>query len=138
MDDPVLSRIVRIIIEAADTDSIILFGSRVTGRAQNDSDYGICVLKSGNEGRIKKAKLLYRSLYGVGVPVNILVETPASYNANRTNLHLIYREIARTGKVMNEKPGNCKIVAERHLHYKILYQLIKRNILKFSIHDDRI
>jgi uncharacterized protein len=49
--------------------------------------------------------LLYQHLWDVGAPVDILVETPDSYNKNKTNPHLIYREIDRTGKILYEKPG---------------------------------
>jgi len=49
--------------------------------------------------------MLYRSLYGVGVPVDILVETPDSFNTHKNNPHLIYREIAQFGKILYEKPG---------------------------------
>lgn len=107
MDDSALSRIVRIIVEAVDPDSIILFGSRTTGNEEKESDYDICVLKSGIETRRKTARLLYRSLYGVGVPVDILVETPDSFNIFKTNPYLIYRDIAKYGKVLYEKQTNC-------------------------------
>lgn len=107
MDDTSLSKIIRIIIEAVDPDSIILFGSRAKRSNSSESDYDICVLKAGIKERRKTAKLLYKSLYGVGVPVDILVETPDIFNANNNNPHLIYREIAQFGKVLYEKPSNC-------------------------------
>jgi predicted nucleotidyltransferase len=107
MDDTSLAKVVRIIIEAIDPDSIILFGSRAKDSHNNESDYDICVLKTGLKERRKTAKMLYRSLYGVGVPVDILVETPDSFNTHKNNPHLIYREIAQFGKVLYEKPTNC-------------------------------
>lgn len=106
MDDSALSRIVRIIIETVDPDSIILFGSRATRNEVSKSDYDICVLKSGIRESRKTAKLLYHALYGVGVPVDLLVETPDSINLYKTNPHLVYRDIAQYGKVIYEKPGN--------------------------------
>jgi len=107
MNDSVLSRIIRIIVETADPDSIILFGSKVTGTAQDDSDYDLCILKRGVSEKRKLSMQLYQQLWEVEAPVDILVETPDSFNMHKTNPHLIYREIARTGKVLYEKPGNC-------------------------------
>lgn len=107
MDESAISQIIKIIIEAIDPDSIILFGSRAKGNAHDDSDYDICVLKSGIQERRKIAKLLYRLLYVVDVPVELLVETPELFNSYKTNPHLIYRDIAEYGKILYEKPGNC-------------------------------
>lgn len=45
-----LSRIIRIIVEIVDPDSIILFGSRATGNEEKESEYDICVLKPEIEG----------------------------------------------------------------------------------------
>jgi uncharacterized protein len=107
MNDFVLSRIIRIIVDTADPDTIILFGSRATEHARNDSDYDLCIIKSGVLERRKLSMQLYQHLWDVGAPVDILVETPDSYNKNKTNPHLIYREIDRTGKILYEKPGTC-------------------------------
>lgn len=107
MYDSVLSRIIRIIVDAVDPDSIILFGSRATEKSHDDSDYDICVIKSDILDRRKISMELYQLLWEVDAPVDILVETPDSFNKNKTNPHLIYKEIARTGKVLYEKPGYC-------------------------------
>ena len=107
MDESAISQIIKIIIDVIDPDSIILFGSRARGNAHDDSDYDICVLKSGIQERRKIAKLLYRALYVVDVPVELLVETPELFNSYKTNPHLIYRDIAKFGKILYEKPGNC-------------------------------
>jgi predicted nucleotidyltransferase len=107
MEDSSLSRIIGIIIQTIDPDSIILFGSRATGNFHAESDYDICILKTGIKERRKTAKLLYRALYGVGSSVDILVETPALFETNKMNPHLIYRDIARFGKIVYEKSTNC-------------------------------
>jgi uncharacterized protein len=106
MTDSVLSRITRIIVESVDPDSIILFGSRTTETAQEGSDYDLCVLKSGVRERRKLSMQLYKLLWEVDAPIDILVETPDSFHKKKTNPYFIYREIALTGKVLYEKPGN--------------------------------
>ena len=102
MSNP-LERAIEIIVKVADPDQIILFGSRARGDAKQDSDYDICVIKSGISQRRKLTQQIYQSLFGVGVPVEIIVETPDRFNALKDNPFLIYREIARYGRVIYEK-----------------------------------
>ena len=104
--DTALSRIIDVIVRTLDPDTIILFGSRARGDAREDSDFDICVLKKGisGPGRRTIARTLYRALYGVGAPVELIVDTPAMLRKHKDNPHLIYREIARDGKIIYEKP----------------------------------
>jgi len=102
--DTALSRIIDVIVRTLDPDTIILFGSRARGDAREDSDFDICVLKKGISGKRTIARTLYRALYGVGAPVELIVDTPDTLRKNKNNPHLIYREIAREGKIIYEKP----------------------------------
>jgi predicted nucleotidyltransferase len=102
--DTILSRIIDIIVQTFDPDTIILFGSRARGDAREDSDFDICVLKKGISGRRTIARTLYRSLYGVGAPVELIVDTPDTLRKYKDNKHLIYCEISRHGKIIYEKP----------------------------------
>jgi len=43
-------------------------------------------------------------LYGVGAPVELIVDTPEMLRKNKDNKHLIYSEISRYGKIIYEKP----------------------------------
>jgi predicted nucleotidyltransferase len=104
MKDTALSRIIDVIVRTLDPDTIILFGSRARGNAREDSDFDICVLKDGITERRPVARKLYRALYGVGAPVELIVETPDTFSKFEDNPHLIYREISRYGKVIYEKP----------------------------------
>ena len=104
MTNSVLSRIIDVIVSTLDPDTIILFGSRARGDAREDSDFDICVLKTGISERRPVARRLYRALYGVGAPVELIVDTPDTFNKFKDNPHLIYRDIARYGKVVYEKP----------------------------------
>jgi uncharacterized protein len=99
--------IVDIIVRVSDPDKIILFGSQATGNARPDSDYDICVLKSGITHRRKCAMTLYESMVGVGVPVDIIVETPESYKKLTSSPYLVYSRIEREGKVIYERKTTC-------------------------------
>ncbi len=102
MSNP-LERAIEIIVKVADPDKVILFGSRARGDAKQDSDYDICVIKSGISQRRKLTQQIYRSLFGVGVPIEVIVETPERFDTLKDNPFLIYREIARYGRVIYEK-----------------------------------
>ena len=80
MSNP-LERAIEIIVKVADPDQIILFGSRARGNAKQESDYDICVIKKGIAGRRKLTQQIYRSLFGVGVPIEIIVETPERFES---------------------------------------------------------
>jgi predicted nucleotidyltransferase len=102
-----IRKIVEIIRCSADPERIILFGSRAKGTQKQESDYDICVIKSGVKHRRKLAMKLYRDLYGVGVPVDVIVETPETFEELRDNPFLIYHDIARQGRIIYEKPATC-------------------------------
>ena len=102
--DKSLDKAIRIIIETAQPDRIILFGSRASGDNRDSSDYDLCILKTGVRKKRKLAQRLYRALYGVGIAIDIIVETPKRFETDRANPYLIFSDIARNGKVIYEKP----------------------------------
>ena len=103
MDTP-LDRALEIIVKSVEPEKIILFGSRATGESKPDSDYDLFVIKKEAEHRRKLAQQIYRSLYGIGIAVDIIVETPDRFEALKNNPFLIYKEIEKRGKVLYEKP----------------------------------
>jgi predicted nucleotidyltransferase len=102
MNSP-LEKAIDIIIKSVNPDKIILFGSRARGDFKKESDYDICIIKKDVEHRRKLAQQIYRLLYGVGVPLDIIVETPERFEELRDNPFMIYKEIAKYGRVVYEK-----------------------------------
>jgi predicted nucleotidyltransferase len=100
--DP-LEKAIEIIIRSVDPEKIILFGSRARGDHKKESDYDICVIKKGVFHRRKVAQQIYRFLYGMGAPVDIIVETPEKFEELKDNPFMIYKEISKSGKVVYEK-----------------------------------
>jgi predicted nucleotidyltransferase len=98
-----LKEIVKRIVEEVDPDKIILFGSRAKDEKKGWSDYDICVLKSDTVKRNNLEKRIYLKLIGVGVPLDIIVETVERFKELKENKFLIYREIAKYGKTIYEK-----------------------------------
>ncbi|WP_233504446.1 nucleotidyltransferase domain-containing protein [Methanoregula formicica] len=102
-----IQKIVEIVTRTADPDRIILFGSRARRNNKKQSDYDICVIKRGITLRRDLAMQIYRNLYGVGVAVDVIVETPDAFDELKDNPFLIYHDIAHQGKVIYEKPVAC-------------------------------
>jgi predicted nucleotidyltransferase len=102
--DSALQKAVDIIVKVADPDKIILFGSRSREDYKKDSDYDLCVLKRDVEHRRKLAQKLYRSLCGIRIPVDVIVETPEDFENFKDDPFLIYKQISKDGMVIYEKP----------------------------------
>lgn len=75
MEASVLNPIIERIVEVADPERIILFGSAARGEMGPHSDIDLMVVKSGVHRR-KLAQRIYRNLIGIGQPVDVIVVTP--------------------------------------------------------------
>jgi predicted nucleotidyltransferase len=82
IDHPHLEEIVRRIVEVAKPDRIILFGSAARGQGGPESDLDFLVVKAGVHRR-RLARQIYRSLFGIPVPVDVIVVTPEDVEAFR-------------------------------------------------------
>jgi len=78
MKNPI-EEITKRIVKEVQPDKILLFSSQAKKNPHSESDYDICVLK-------KRALThrIYRSLIGVGAPVDIIVETPSRFEELKT------------------------------------------------------
>jgi len=101
--DEKLSEIIKRIVDEIDPEKIILFGSRAVGGSQKYSDYDICVLKKEIKDKRETIRRIYRKLLGVGVAVDVIVETTDRFEELKDKWFLIYSEIAKRGKVVYEK-----------------------------------
>lgn len=101
--DP-LSEIIDRIKKVIDPEKIVLFGSRANSDGYSEeSDYDIFIILDGVYNKRKVRHKLYRILSGVGVSVDLLVETNSDFAKFKDNKYLIYHHIAREGRVVYEK-----------------------------------
>jgi len=71
-----LEEILRRIVQIADPQQIILFGSAARGTMGPDSDLDLLVVTRGPAHRRRLASEIYRQIGNVAYPVDVVVATP--------------------------------------------------------------
>lgn len=98
LDQAVLDEIVRRVVEAAQPDRIILFGSAARDEMSPESDVDLLVIKSGVEHRGQLEERIYMNLFGVGVPVDVVVVTPEDVARIGDRVGSVIRPALREGR----------------------------------------
>ena len=78
-----LREVVRRVVQAADPDEIILFGSTVRGQLRRDSDFDLLVVKSGVDDREQLKRQIQINFFGLPIPIDVIVVTPEDLKAAR-------------------------------------------------------
>lgn len=103
VEQETIQKIISIIVKEISPEQIILFGSRAKGMAHIDSDYDICVLKTGiNNIREVKHKLYY-DLYEAKEAIDLVVNTPEKFEILKEDKYLIYKSIFQDGVILYER-----------------------------------
>ena len=97
----VLDEVIRRVVEAAQPERIILFGSAARGDAGTDSDLDLLVVKAGVHRRELAARIR-RNLYGVMAAVDIVVVTPEDIERYKDSHALVIKHALREGRVVYE------------------------------------
>lgn len=108
VDDALLQRMTAALVEAADPEQVILFGSHARGEAGPDSDIDLIVVEAEPFGpdrdvRLEEARLR-RALPGFDVSVDILVFSRDDVDYWRDSLNHVLARALREGKVLYERP----------------------------------
>jgi len=99
MNSELLNEIVRRIVDVAQPEKIILFGSAARGATGPNSDLDLLVIKSC-EHRRKLAMKIYESVGGIGCPVDVVVVTPEDVERYGRSPALVIEPALREGKVL--------------------------------------
>ena len=103
VDDELIAEVVRRIVEIADPDKIILFGSRARGAANSRSDLDILVIKDSDVPRWDRGGGIYYALRDIMVPMDIIVYTPEEiYDWSQVKRAFVTTAV-REGKVVYER-----------------------------------
>jgi len=99
VDAEALGQIVQRIVQAAEPEQIIMFGSAARGRMGRNSDVDLLVVKSG-ANRLQLAQRIYGNLHGVAEAVDVIVVTPEDIERYRDNPALLIAPALEHGKVI--------------------------------------
>jgi predicted nucleotidyltransferase len=96
----ILRDIIRRVVEAAQPDKIVLFGSAARGEMGPDSDVELLVIKGGKFDRWRISTAIYRHLSGADAPVDVVVVTPEEVERYRNTHCLVICPALKEGKVV--------------------------------------
>jgi predicted nucleotidyltransferase len=99
-DERVLAEIVRHIVEAAQPDKIILFGSAARGEMGPDSDIDLLVIKSGKFDHWRLLTKIYRHLRGDLAAVDVVLASLEDIRLYGDSPYLVFYPALREGKVV--------------------------------------
>jgi predicted nucleotidyltransferase len=94
----ILDDIIRRIVEVAQPERIIMFGSAVRGELGPHSDVDLLVVKSNVEHRGRLTGDIYMNLIGAGQAVDVIVVTPEEIDRYRDSIGLVFRPALREGR----------------------------------------
>ncbi|WP_103019508.1 nucleotidyltransferase domain-containing protein [Salinibacter altiplanensis] len=103
MESPVLNIIIERVVEVADPERIILFGSAARDEMGPHSDVDLLVVKAGIHCR-KLAQRIYRNLIGVGQSVDIVVVTPEDVERYANSHSLVISSALEEGTEVYSAP----------------------------------
>ena len=96
----VLDEIIRRIVEVAQPEKIIMFGSAARGEMGPNSDVDVLVVKSDVEHRGRLTGDIYMNLIGVGQAIDVVVVTPKDIERYRDSIGLIIKPALQEGEVI--------------------------------------
>ena len=94
-----LKQIIERIVEVAQPEKIILFGSAVREEMGPNSDVDLLVIKAGAH-RLDLAGKIHHNLHGVGEAVDVVVVTPEDVERYRASPALVIAPAFKEGKVV--------------------------------------
>ena len=103
IDNKTISNIVFRIATNTQPDKIFLFGSYATGKANEDSDIDLLVIKDTLEPRHKRSIEMQRLLKGSKLPVDILVYTNDEFEREKTINYSFVNSAIQEAKLLYER-----------------------------------
>jgi len=98
-----INEVVNKIIENYNPEKIILFGTYAKGTQSEHSDLDLLIIKDSNLPRYKRARQVWKYLWGSMVPMDIIVYTNKEFNEDKDVRFTFINNVHRTGKVLYEK-----------------------------------
>src|SRR5438309_9112863 len=96
----VLADVIRRVVEAAQPDKIVLFGSAARGEMGPNSDLDLLVIKGGKFNHWRLLTEIYRHLRGSDAAVDVVLVTPEDVERYRDTHCLVICPALKEGKVV--------------------------------------
>ena len=105
VEDKELSKVVHVIVDRVLPEKILLFGSRAGNQANEKSDYDIFILVKNckNTRKIEMDLYYWLAKAGIGIPVDLLVDSQEKFQRLKGNRYLIYHQVEKYGKTLYDK-----------------------------------
>lgn len=84
-------------------EKIMLFGSYATGRATDDSDVDLLIIKDTGVPRHQRGREVRRFLYGLKIPMDIVVATPQELEQDRLQPYSFLATALHSAKTLYER-----------------------------------
>lgn len=98
-----LEEVVRRLVDLFTPERIYLFGSQERGEASEDSDYDVMVVvPESDQPPYKRAQKAYSVLWGVGIPVEVIVFTRDQFDRQSSIVASLAATVQREGRVLYE------------------------------------
>ena len=98
-----ISEIVKKIVSGYNPEKIILFGSYAIGKASDNSDIDIFIVKDSKLPRPERTIQLRRMLFGSQVPMDLIVYTPNEVESEKDEKYSFVYEVLNSGKTLYER-----------------------------------
>ena len=103
VEQRVLDDVIERIVDVAEPEKIILFGSAARGGMGPNSDIDLLIIKHGGDALDLMGRI-YRRLHGVGAAVDAIVVSPEDVERYKDSHALVIKPALQEGKVVYESP----------------------------------
>ncbi|MES2794805.1 MAG: nucleotidyltransferase domain-containing protein [Bacteroidota bacterium] len=103
IDKKKISEIISKLVSGYNPDKIILFGSYARGKANENSDLDLFVIKDSDLTRPERTMQARKLLFGSMVPIDLIVYTPKEVNDSKNNKYSFVNEVLSSGKTLYER-----------------------------------
>ena len=101
LEQAILDDIIRRIVDVAQPEKIILFGSAARGDMGSNSDVDLLIIKEGADA-LELMGDIYMNLDGVGAAIDAIVVTPDDVERYKDTHALVIKPALQEGKVVYE------------------------------------
>ena len=102
-DEQLFARVTERLVAAIRPEKIIAFGSRAKGDARPDSDLDLLVVEDRGGSLGERGVRVRRALGGLGVPLDLIVQTPTEFEQMRRWRSSISAIAEREGRVLYDR-----------------------------------